>query len=150
MLVFNLYLAAKTCSSTTMTLNINYTRTSVDFNVCRVGGHNEHRRMERKIKEIKLSLEKVFVKSKLSIMQWETIAASISNSINDMPLVIGNTTSDLENLDIITPHRLKLGRNNARSPTGPLRIESNPSKIVDDNRKIFQSWLENWLLSQAN
>ena len=45
-----------------------HTNQSVDFNVCPVGGHNEHGRVERKIKEIKLSLEKVFVKSKLSIM----------------------------------------------------------------------------------
>ena len=37
-----------------------------------------------------------------------------------MPIVIGNTTSDLENLDIIMPNCLKLGRNNARSPTEPL------------------------------
>ena len=82
-------------------------------------------------------------------MQWETLASSIANSINNMPLVIGNSTSDLENLDIITPNRLKLGRNNDRSPTEPVTIESNPKKILEANQKIFQSWFENWLLSHV-
>ena len=126
-----------------------HTNQYVDFEVCPVGGHNEHGRVERKIKEIKMSMEKVMQTQRLSIMQWETLGASISNSINNMPIVIGSVTSDLENLDIITPNRLRLGRNNDRSPIEPVIVESNPRKIIDDNRKIFQSWFENWLLTHV-
>ena len=93
-----------------------------------------------------MSMEKVVQSKRLSIMQWETLGASIANSINNMPIVTGNATSDLENLDIITPNRLKLGRNNERSPIDPVTITSNPRKIIDENQKIFQSWFENWLL----
>ena len=56
------------------------------------------------------------MKERLSILQWETLAAEISNSINNIPLAIGNITGDLENLDLITPNRLQLGRNNDRRP----------------------------------
>ena len=52
------------------------------------------------------------MKERLSILQWETLAAEISNSIDNLPLAIGNITGDLENLDLITPNRLRLGRNN--------------------------------------
>jgi len=84
-----------------------HTIQSVNFEICPVGGHNEHGRVERKIKEIRSSMEKARLTQRLSIMQWETLAASISNSINNMPLVISNSTSYLENLDIITPNCLK-------------------------------------------
>ena len=56
------------------------------------------------------------MKERLSILQWETLAAEISNSINNIPLAIGKITGDLENLDLITPNRLQLGRNNDRRP----------------------------------
>ena len=34
---------------------------AVDFEVCPVGGHNMHGKVERKIREVKISLEKKFV-----------------------------------------------------------------------------------------
>eukprot|EP00794_Sanderia_malayensis_P016335 gene16335-biopygen12015 len=94
-------------------------------------------------------MEKVMYHQRLSIIQWETLGASIANSINNVPLIIGSTVSNLENLDIITPNRLKMGRNNERSSIEPLSIVSRPSKIIDENQKIFQSWFENWLLSHV-
>ena len=38
--------------------------------------------------------------------------ASIANSINNLPLCLGNKVETLENLDLITPNRFLLGRNN--------------------------------------
>ena len=64
----------------------------------------------------RINSKKKIMKERLSIFQWETLAAEISNSINNLPLTIGNITGDLENLDLITPNRLQLGRNNDRSP----------------------------------
>ena len=52
---------------------------SVDYELCPVGGHNMNGRVERKIREIKTSLQKT-LKSRLSIMQWETVSSSIANS----------------------------------------------------------------------
>ena len=55
---------------------------------------------------------------RLSVIQWETCAAEIANRINDLPLAISNIISDFEIIDLITPNRLKLGRNNDKSPSG--------------------------------
>jgi len=91
----------------------------VEFEVCPVGGHNEHGKVERKIREITLSIDVVH-KYRLSMLQWETFAASIANNINNMPLATNGIIGDLENLDILTPNRLKMGRNNERSPVEPV------------------------------
>ena len=81
-------------------------------------------------------------------MQWETLAASISNSINNMPLTLGDAKSSIEALDLLTPNRLPLGRNNERSPVGPVTF-ADSNKILKDNEEIFQSWFEVWLSSHV-
>ena len=124
-----------------------YTSHNVEFDVCPVGGHNMHGRVERKIKEIKASIEMSFTNQRLSVIEWETVAAEISNCINDLPIGYRNWSADLENLDLITPNRLRLGRNNDRSPVGPLLVTSNPEKFIQSNVAIFNAWYEHWLIS---
>ena len=119
----------------------------VEFDVCPVGGHNMHGRVERKIKEVKASINKSYTNERLSVIEWETVGAEISNCINDLPIGLHNWSSDLENLDLITPNRLRLGRNNDRSPVGPLLVTSKPEKFMNSNLAIFQAWFENWLIS---
>ena len=118
---------------------------NVNFEVCPVGGHNMHGKVERKIKEVNKSISRIVSNERLSLMQWETIGAKISNSINNLPLALGSTTSDFETIDLITPNRLKLGRNNDRSPVGKMIITSKPDKILLENSRIFNAWFENWL-----
>ena len=60
---------------------------------------------------------------------------------------IGSIVSNLENLDLITPNRLKLGRNNDRSPVGPLLVSNDSDKILKQNEKVFTTWFEAWLIS---
>ena len=119
----------------------------VEFDTCPVGGHNMHGRVERKIREIKKSIENSFSHEKLSVLQWETVGAEVANTMNDMPLALGNATSDFEIADLITPNRLKMGRNNSRSPDGALMVTTNPTKFMESNKNIFNSWFSSWLLS---
>ena len=51
----------------------------------------------------------------------------------------------LENLDILTPNRL--GRNNNRNPTEPLKIDRDLKLIIERNNKIFEVWFKEWLTS---
>ena len=88
----------------------------VEFQVCPVGGHNINGKVERKIRIIKESMEKNILNERLSIIQWETLSSKIANNINDLPLGLGNNVSDFESMDLITPNRLLLGKNNDRSP----------------------------------
>ena len=61
-----------------------------------------HGKVERKIWQIKESIQKTIMNEQLLILQRETLPAEISNSINNLSLATGNITGDLENLDLIT------------------------------------------------
>ena len=124
-----------------------YVRYKCEFKVCPVGGHNMHGRVERKIRHVKESLEKTVHNERLSVIEWETVGAEISNSINDLPITLHNWSQDLENLDLITPNRLRLGRNNDRSPIGPLLVTTKPDQFIESNERIFTCWFEHWLIS---
>jgi len=117
----------------------------VDFKVCPVQGHNMNGKVERKIREINTSIEKSINNQRLSILQWETLTSVISNQINNLPLAVGNVTGDFECLDLITPNRLLIGRNNDRSIDG-LILCDNPSRILKTNEKVYDAWFETWLL----
>jgi len=122
---------------------------AVEFDVCPVGGHHMHGKVERKIREVKSSLERSMSNERLSIIQWETICSQVANSVNNLPLALGNYVSDFESMDLITPNRLRLGRNNNRSPSGTLTISNNFDKILTNNCRIFDSWFENWLVAHV-
>ena len=122
---------------------------NVDYEKCPTGAHHMHGKVERKIRQIKESIQKTITNKRFSILEWETLAAEISNTINNLPLAIGNITGDLDNLDLITPNRLRLGRNNDRSPTGPLTVSNNPKTFLKCNEEIFNTWFENWLVTHV-
>ena len=67
--------------------------------------------------------------------------------MNNLPIAIGNETDDLESVDLLTPNRLRLGRNNDRSPIGTMDISSGVDRILDQNANIFNCWWETWLTS---
>ena len=119
----------------------------VSFRTCPVGAHFVHGKVERKIQTIKRSIEKHLNHEELSIIQWETLGSQIANSINNLPLGLGNKVADLENLDLLTPNRLLLGRNNSRSPTAPLVLSNDVRQMVQKNCDIFGAWFRSWLTS---
>ena len=84
---------------------------------------------------------------RLSFVQWETLGIQIANSINNLPIGLGNKTDQVENLDILTPNHLILGRNNDRCPTHPFELSSDHKKIIDSNVRIFRAWFNTWLVS---
>ena len=123
------------------------TEYGIDFKTCPVGAHYMHGKVERKIQQIKRSLDKTLDKSRLSILQWETLGQQVGNSINNLPIGLGNKVESLETLDVLTPNRLILGRNNCRSPVSPLSISNDFRKIIESNKNIYESWFKEWLVS---
>ena len=119
----------------------------VTFQSCPVGAHYVHGKVERKIQTVRRSIEKELGNRRLSLLQWETLGQQIANSINNLPIGIGNKIADLENLDLLTPNRLLLGRNNSRGPTAPLVLSQDVKKIVETNSEIFKAWFKSWLVS---
>ena len=98
-----------------------------------------HGKVERKIEEVKKSIEKTILNEQHSVIQWETCAAEIANRINDLPLAFGNIASDYKTMEVITPSRFKLGQNNDRSPSGCVEITSDSKKIPETNQNIFNA-----------
>ena len=88
------------------------------------------------------------INERLSFIQWETLVAQVANIINDLPLALGNIVSDFESMDLLTPNRLKLGRNNDRAPVFPVETAS-LQRIIEQNKKIFQTWFSVWLVSHV-
>ena len=119
----------------------------VDFEVCPVGAHYMHGKVERKIKDIRALFSKHLQNQRLSIMQWETLGGQIANSINNLPIALGNVSQDLEHLDLITPNRLMLARNNSRCPSEKMILSENLGKIIQQNDEIFEVWFRSWLTS---
>lgn len=111
---------------------------NVEYQPCPTAAHHMHGKIEQKIRQIKQSIEKTVINQQLSVLQWEILAAETSNSVNDLPLVIGNSTVDLKNQDLMTPN------SNDRSPTGLLLISNNPKLFLQDNEDIFNAWFESW------
>ena len=124
-----------------------YRDVKAEFEMCPVGGHNVNGKVERKIKEVKESLERYMNNERMSIIQWETMSSKVANAINDLPIALKNHVSDFDVLDLITPNRLLLGRNNHRSPDGDMILTDDPDKILVENNKIYRAWFENWLVS---
>ena len=119
----------------------------VEFEPCATGAHYIHGKVERKIQQVKKSLMKTLDNNRLSVIQWETLAIKIANNINNLPIGIGNKTKDVENLYILTPNRLILGRNNDRCPTTPLELAHDHKRIIESNNKMFKAWFNSWLIS---
>ena len=110
---------------------------AVVFTTCPVDGHNVNGKVERKIREIKESIAKSLMNNRLSIMQWDTLAATIGSNLNNMPLALGNAKSNLKSLDLLTPNCLKLRRNNERSPEGSITLQYY-DKIIKENENNLQ------------
>ena len=92
-----------------------------------------HGKVERKIQEVKKSIKKNVGNNRLSLLQWETLSSVIANTINDLPICIGNK---VETIDLITPNRLLQGRNNDRSPVGEMILSNNPTKLMKSNERV--------------
>lgn len=107
------------------------TEHGVEFETCPVGAHYVHGKVERKIQQIKKSITIELGNRRLSVVQWETLGLQIANSINNLPIGVGNRSKGIENLDLLTPNRLILGRNNNRSPTTPLELTSDQKRIIE-------------------
>ena len=119
----------------------------VDLETCPVGAHYMHGKVERKIKHVKESFSKCIYNNRLSIIEWETLGDQVANSINNLPIAIGNIVQGLENIDILTPNRLMLARNNDRCPIGTLTVTEDIGKIVKRNTDVYNTWFKCWLIS---
>ena len=108
--------------------------------------HEERGRVEAKVKVLRNMLEKLCVGTDkaMTAIQWETLFAKISNMVDDLPMA-KSSTSNVKDLgwDIITPNRLKLGRNNNRSLEGWISLEgAGIEDLLKRNQEIQKTWYQ--------
>ena len=142
----------KGCKSASLTftdIRNQLQESGVLFDVCPVGAHYMHGKVERKIRSVKESFSKCLQNERLSVLQWETLGDQVANSMNNLPIGLRSETKDLENVDLLTPNRLLLARNNNRCPVGPLRVSEDLGKIMERNEKVLNVWFKAWLISHV-
>ena len=110
--------------------------------------HSERNQVERKIRLLRESLEKMGVSADhpQTVLQWETLFAKIANTLDNLPMVKGDT-SNSSNLgyEIITRNRLKLGRNNYCSLEGSgikLDMASSLTALLERNGELYCEWYQ--------
>jgi hypothetical protein len=113
--------------------------------VCAPKAHHQHGRVEAKIKRVREMLEALSdtVEVCNTLIGWETVFAKIADQIDNLPIARGGpkAASDL-GWEIITPNRLKLGRNNFRQLSGNFRLSNSPQSQLERNRLIQAKWYE--------
>ena len=109
--------------------------------------HEERGRVENKVKQLRSALKQLSVDTTtpLPALQWETVFSKIANHLDNIPMAKGNGSNNADlGFDILTPNRLKLGKNNYRSLDGSIEMTNRalPSDILDRNRKITSTFLQ--------
>ena len=115
----------------------------IEYHVCAVGSHEGQGQVERSIREIKKIFNAVFKPFSLTIMQYSTAFYFISNELNSIPICLGSKYTNCDNLDLISPSRLLLGRNNHRSPVGVV-VADLPSKWMETMEGVAENWWKVW------
>ena len=122
------------------TINADY-GSKLEFKVSPPGAHNWTGMVERSIKEVKKILNTVFKGEYFSALQLETALSYVANELNNLPFCLGSRYTNLSSVDLISPNRLLLGRNNSRAPLGRLVMED-PSTILTSMEQVEKSWWE--------
>ena len=115
----------------------------IEYQVCPVGSHNYSGQAERTIKEIKKLYQVCFQGLKLDLLMYETAFGYIANELNNWPMFLGQQYENLDHLDLLTPARLLLGRNNRRSPTGAA-CPASKDRLMKQNQLVFEAWWRVW------
>ena len=118
----------------------------IEVKVSTAKAHNLQGRVENKIKIIRTTLEKMGseAKSPMTTLGWETLFAKISSTIDDTPLARSNNSNAYDaGFEVLTPNRVKIGRNNFRPMSGggiDLKMSSNLRNLMDRNQEIYKLW----------
>jgi len=105
--------------------------------------HEQQGRVEAKIKIIRRMLQ-VFsdtTREVHTLLGWETLFSRIADHIDNLPISRGSqrAATDL-GWEIITPNRLKLGRNNFRQLEGNIILHGGPQNLLDRSRLLQERW----------
>ena len=115
----------------------------VEYETAPVSAHNSTGCVERSIREVKKLLKLTYSGLRMDILSYETAFSVIANELNSLPICIGTRTDHLDNIDLITPSRLLLGRNNRRALAGIITLPE-PTRLLGQLEEMTKSWWNVW------
>ena len=107
--------------------------------------HEQQGRVEAKIKTVRKMLQTFSDTCELvnTLIGWETTFCRISDFLDNVPIARGSSKAPTDlGWEIITPNRLKLGRNNFRQLEGTVVLSGAPQTMLDRNRALTEKWYE--------
>ena len=107
--------------------------------------HEQQGRVESKIKVVRKLLQSLSDTAELvnTLLGWETTFLRIADQIDDLPIARGSDRAPTDlGWEIITPNRLKLGRNNFRQLEGTIILSNAPQTQLERNRLCQERWYE--------
>jgi hypothetical protein len=107
--------------------------------------HEQQGRVEAKIKVVRKILQSLSDTADIvnTLLGWETVFARIADHIDNLPIARGTSRAPNDlGWDIITPNRLKLGRNNFRQLEGHIVLSGGPQTMLDRNRLLQEKWYD--------
>jgi hypothetical protein len=95
--------------------------------------HNEHGRVEAKVRALKEYLEKASETGKRhTLIEWECVGMHVASMINGLPICVNqDDRTSLGELSFITPNHFLIGRNNNRAPEMFVKIEDDPRRALE-------------------
>ena len=124
-----------------------YSEHGVLFDVCPVGGHDQHGKVERAIKTVQESLSDLGLdKMRLHAMGIQTLCKQVENAYNNLPLGYryDRSQDNTEVLKLLVPNMLRMGRINSRALDGPIKLSSSNKKMLGDIQEKFKAWYKVW------
>jgi competence transcription factor ComK len=107
--------------------------------------HQQQGRVEAKVKIMRKMLA-AWAKSNEecnTLLGWETVFAKVASAIDDVPIAQGSANASYDlGWEIITPNRLKMGRNNHRQLEGPIKLDNCPQTQLERNQLLTARWYE--------
>ena len=107
--------------------------------------HEQQGRVESKIKIVRKLLQSLSDTAELvnTLLGWETMFLRIADQIDNLPIARGSSRAPTDlGWEIITPNRLKLGRNNYRQLEGTVILSNAPQTQLERNRLVQERWYE--------
>ena len=107
--------------------------------------HEQQGRVEAKIKIVRKMLQTFSDTCELvnTLIGWETLFARIADHIDNVPISKGSASAPTDlGWEVITPNRLKMGRNNFRQLEGNIILSGAPQTMLERNRQLSEKWYE--------
>ena len=107
--------------------------------------HQQQGRVESKIKVVRHMLQSLSDTAELvnTLLGWETMFLRIADQLDNLPIARGSSRAPTDlGWEVITPNRLKLGRNNFRQLEGTIILSNAPQSQLERNRLIQERWYD--------